>query len=174
MSEIFEFTEDLLLKAANHPIKISQLLGYLPLSLKKDTKTHKQSLHFSWSSIPNIGAIGQILIMTCFVVLQMFCFNIRRLENTQFDGISMGIISSLVFTNTFIQRFLGLYSARHAIDLWKFHCHVWSRAFQREIFESSTAEEVTEDWLFKLFPCFCCLFLGYYLFVAYSNLRARL
>jgi len=148
MSEIFEFTEDLFLKAAKYPIKTSQILGYLPLTLKKDPKTDNRSLHFNWSSIPCIATIGQIFFMISFTVLQMFCFNIQNLENSQFDGISLGIMALIVVVNSLTQRLVGLFTARKTVDLWKSYCQLWSKAFQTEILNSSTQKKLQRiGWL---------------------------
>jgi len=144
MPEISEFTEDLFLKAAKYPIKTSQILGLLPLSLKKKPETKSFSLHFNWGSFPCILTICQVLFLICFVVLQAFFYNIRNLKNSQFDGISMGIMSTFIFCDTLAQRILGLFSARKSVDVWKIHCNLWSTVFQKEIFKPSTQERLNK------------------------------
>jgi len=142
MPDISEFTEDLFFQVAKYPIKASQLLGVFPLSLKINPETNNLSLHFNWSSLPCIGSICQVLFLIGFAVMQAFVYNIGNLKNSQFDGISLGIMATFIFGDTLAQRILGLFSARKSIDVWKIHRNLWSTVFHREVFKSSTQERL--------------------------------
>jgi len=145
MSQNLTLTEDLYLKAAIYPILTSQFLGYFPLRLKQCPKTKRISLNFSYSSVPFIVAISQ-LFLTVFCALSFLYYfkKLESLQNTQSDGISMAIMTSMVFLNTFAHRLFGLYMSKSTVSFWNFHCNLWNKYFQTEAITTAIQDKLNK------------------------------
>jgi len=172
MSKNIEFTEDLFLKVVNYPIKTSQVLGYLPLHIKKCPKTQRFSLKFNYLSIPFMVTISQIFLALFFAALHSYYFKkLGRLQSTQSDGISMGIMTLIVFSSTLAHRVLGLFMARNTIRFWKSHINLWNKHFQSEATNSTIQDKLAK--LLRFYQSFArivfCSGLFYYLLALSSE-----